>query len=162
MRTLLEAADIQDVKVLSGEGKSSALSLAKSIGLTRSENVAVLVDADTMDARRIEEQYQAFTDLNGSADGFVRLFLAVPTLEEALFPDVETFCNIFKVALTGRQHARFQTDRMSVIRSLLTIPGDGETRIKPHARMDKEAAREGFGRPLLKELLSYLRQDSSK
>jgi hypothetical protein len=158
MRTLITAAEIPDVAVISGQGKSSAMSLAKSLAVSRAARVAVLVDADTRDPRQIDEQRRTFRDLQGSAVGLTRLFLAVPTLEEELFPDVETFVKIFRVAITERQRQKFAEDRGRTIRTyFLTMGDDGESRVKSHGKMDVQAAKEGFGRPLLKEILAYLR-----
>lgn len=158
MRTLITAAEIPDVAVISGQGKSSAMSLAKSIAVSRAARVAVLVDADTRDPRQIDEQRRTFTDLQGSAVGRTRLFLAVPTLEEELFPDVETFVNTFRVAITERQRQKFAEDRGRFIRTYFVTTGaDGQARLKSHGQMDVQAARNGFGRPFLKEILAYLR-----
>jgi hypothetical protein len=82
MRTLITAAQIPDMAVISGQGKSSAMSLAKSLAVSRAARVAVLVDADTRDPRQIDEQRRTFSDLQGSAVGLTRLFLAVPTRSE--------------------------------------------------------------------------------
>ncbi|MFZ3006040.1 MAG: hypothetical protein WA047_07670 [Phenylobacterium sp.] len=158
MRTLITAAEIPDVAVISGRGKSSAMSLAKSLAVSRSARVAVLVDADTRDPRQIDEQRRTFRDLQGSAAGLTRLFLAVPTLEEELFPDVETFVTIFRVGITERQRQKFGEDRGRAIRTYFVTTGDdGESRVKSHGKMDLQSARDGFGRPLLKEILAYLR-----
>ena len=158
MQTLITAAEIRDVAVISGQGKSSAMSLAKSLAVSRAARVAVLVDADTRDTRQIDEQRRTFIDLQGSAVGLTRLFLAVPTLEEELFPDVETFLKIFRVAATQRQRQKFVEDRGRIIRTYFVTTGDdGEPRVKSHGKMNAEAAKDGFGRPLLREILAYLR-----
>ncbi|MEE7455892.1 hypothetical protein MPAR168_24050 [Methylorubrum populi] len=157
MRTLITAAEIDDIAVISGQGKSSAMSLAKSLAVSRAARVAVLVDADTRDPRQIDEQRRTFRDLQGSAVELTRLFLAVPTLEEELFPDAETFVKIFKVAITERQRQKFAADRRRVIRTYFTTSDDGQSRVKSHGKMDVQAARDGFGRPLLTEIFAYLR-----
>ncbi|KRB42045.1 hypothetical protein ASE02_04335 [Phenylobacterium sp. Root700] len=159
MRTLIAAAKLTDVVVADGGGKSPALSLAKSIVLSRGAPVGVLVDADTTDEAMVREQRQAFNDLRPSVPSRqdLRLFLAVPTLEAELFPNAETFSQIFRVDLTEGQIRRFKTDPMSVVKSFLSIPGDySETRIAPGRPMDAKAAKKGFDRPLLKEVLAFL------
>lgn len=158
MRSLITAAEIPDVAVISGRGKSSAMSLAKSLAVSRAARVAVLVDADTRDPRQIDEQRRTFEDLQGSAAGLTQLFLAVPTLEEELFPDVDTFVKTFRVAITERQRQKFAEDRGRAIRTyFVTAADDGELRVKSHGKMDVQAAKEGFGHPLLKEVFAYLR-----
>lgn len=158
MRTLVTAAEIPDVAVIPGGGKSSAMSLAKSLAVSRVARVAVLVDADTRDPRQIDEQRRTFSDLQGSAAGLTRLFLAVPTLEEELFPDMETFAKIFRVAFTDRQRQKFAEDRGRAIRTYFVTTGDDEEpRVKSHGKMDLQAAKDGFGHPFLKEILAYLR-----
>lgn len=163
MRTLIDAAQLRDVKVVSGQGKSSAMSLAKSIAVSRSEHVAVVVDADTRDARQIDEQRRTFSDLQASANHYTRLFLAVPTLEEDLFPDVATFMKVFRVAITERQRSKFAKNRMDTIRTYFVVEdNDGELRVRSHGVIDMDAARDGFGRHLLRELFGYLRDVSAR
>jgi hypothetical protein len=156
MRTWTEAAQLPTVEILIGGGKSAATSLAKSIALSRGAVVGVLVDADTTERRAISEQRRTFTDLQGPAAGQTRLFLAIPTLEEALFPDAEAFVRTFKVVLTKRQRDVFERERKRIIISCLT-QGDARTaRIRSYGKMDVDAAQRGFGRPLLKQLFEFL------
>lgn len=157
LRTLFEAAELADVTVLVGGGKSPAMSLAASIALSKEQHVAVVVDADTTDERLIAEQRRTFLDLQGSAFRYTKLFLAVPTLEGDLFPSPDKFRDVFKVDMTERQRQKFAVDPMTVIRTYLTEPSS-ETRVKPRGKMDAEAARNGFGNRLLKDLLAYLRE----
>lgn len=160
LRPLIEAAQLKDVEIRIGGGKSAAMSLGKSIALSRAEPVAVLVDADSRDPQRIAEQRRTFSDLQGPAGSYTRLFLAVPTLEEDLFPDFETFIRIYPLVSTGRLRERFADDRKGVIQTYLKRQADGSLALVPQAKMDAEAARQGFGRPILRELFTYIVEKS--
>jgi hypothetical protein len=159
MRTLIEAAKLRDVVVTDGGGKSAAMSFGNSIALSRQLPVAVVVDADTKDERMISEQRQSFDDLKPPAldRSKLRLFLGVPTLEEDLFPKVETFESIFHIPLNEEQRKEFEKDRMNIISHFSDTQGNPyDRRIHLDTPIDEKSAKKGFNHPLLKELFSFL------
>jgi hypothetical protein len=159
LRPLVAAAGIPEIEIIDAGGKSSAMSLGSSIALSRASPVAVLVDADTTDKRSLDEQQLVFADLQRYAPPEVscRLFLAVPTLEEDLFPSVQAFADIYGLNLTERQRAKFQRDRKAVFRAFYSVPdAEAPTAIR-HGSMDWEAAKVGWGNKLLAELFEFLR-----
>ena len=50
------------------------------------------------------------------------MFLAVPTLERAIFPTAKEFASTFGLKLTSRQEASYAQNWSSVVRSFLTPP----------------------------------------
>ncbi len=158
---LIEAAKISDFHALAAGGKSAATSLARSISISRQSPVAVIVDADTSDAASIREQQLIFRDLTNasSLQGPCRLFLAIPTLEEALFPDAKTFEKIYYLHLTDGQRHRFLQDKISVVKEYLTKLQ--EPAKVTHGTLDSAAAERGFGRPLLQDLLGFMRNPTT-
>lgn len=81
----LTGAGLEDVHVAAAGGRSSAISLARSILRSRRRPVALVMDADTTDPARVREQEQVLSDLvSGSTKSpSFRVFLAVPVMESA-------------------------------------------------------------------------------
>jgi hypothetical protein len=157
LRTLLSAVDLADVQILEGGGKSSAISLGTSLALNRRMRVAIVVDADTTYPNRLEEQREIFEDLQrrGAGDGSCKLFLAVPTLEDDLFPTAEAFASTFGLKLTPRQVDRYSQGWQLVARAFLSKPeADKMTTIAAAVR-PAEVSRL-FDKPLLRDLKTYL------
>lgn len=86
---ILRSASLADVNVVSAGGKSSVVSFAKSIAISRDAAVAVVMDAETSQETLIREQEANFDDLmrSVSPSARVQLFLAIPNLEDALSQD---------------------------------------------------------------------------
>jgi hypothetical protein len=160
LRTLLKAASFDRTFVAAGGGKSAAISLANSIALSRNASVAVVLDADTSETRIAKEQEDTFRSLQSKAitHSEMRLFLAIPTLEEALFRDAETFSQVFRLNLSPQQRHSFETNRMDVIRLFVNPPDtDEDTHVQPGGEMDIAAAKRGFDNPLLQDLWRFIR-----
>lgn len=158
MSRLLKYANVMDTKIIEGGGKSSAMSLGNSIALTSQEPVAILVDADTTDKRVIKEQKITFEDLQRYAypSTICKLFLASPTVEEELFPDVDSFENILNVDLSPEERANFAKQRRAIIKSYIHAPE------QPIPVSNSKSARDGWGRPVFQELLSFLKRTSRR
>jgi hypothetical protein len=84
----LTSAGLENVHVAAAGGRSSAVSLARSILRSRRRPVALVMDADTTDPTRVREQAQVLSDLvfsdgvSGSTkSASFRVFLAVPVME---------------------------------------------------------------------------------
>lgn len=158
MQPLIAAAGLEDVEIVDGGGKSSAMSLGKSIAISRLLPVAVLVDADTTDENALQSQETIFKDLQryGPKDVNCRLFLAVPTLEDELFPKPNDFSRIYNITLSPEQRVRFREDRKRIIKSFYSVSNALDSTIR-HGLMDTKAAQSGWGIPLLSELFDFLR-----
>jgi hypothetical protein len=160
LRTILAAAGLNQVQTLAGGGKSPAISLGTSFALNRSARVAIVVDADTTDLNRVDEQQLIFKDLirHSPGSGSCELFLAVPTLEGAIFPTAQAFASTFGLTITPRQEERYRKNWSSVVCSFLTIPAtDASVMIKTH-RLSPSALRSLFKKPLLRNLKHYFEQ----
>lgn len=157
LRTVFAAADLNDVRILEGGGKSSAISLGTSIALNGGARVAILVDADTTDPSRLEEQQLIFDDLLGRSpdNGSCRLFLAVPTLEDAVFPTAADFASAFGVKLTPRQVERYKEDWNLVIRSFLTTPAANARTMIATKAAAPQSVRTVFEKPLMGNIKAF-------
>lgn len=78
----------ESVKVITGQGYSSALALAQSVLFQTGQPALLLVDADTNDLRRVKEKQEFIEEYIkvGTASKF-KVLLAVPTLEAIFFED---------------------------------------------------------------------------
>ncbi len=163
LRPLLSAADLDEVSIKVAGGRSSALSLGQSIASARGVPVAVLVDGDTTDQRSLEQQRLIFFDLQRTLapSAPCALFLAMPTLEEDLFPDADTFASIYGIKLGSRDREVFAADRRAFLKRRLRLTRARQAEADWHGEVDPAGAGEGWGRPLLDDLLSYLRPDVS-
>jgi hypothetical protein len=74
----------RNVKIVEAGGRSSAISLARSILITRNVPIALVVDADTDNERKIEEQEQFIYEITKTSplDSMLRVFMPKPTLEQ--------------------------------------------------------------------------------
>lgn len=157
LRTLLKAVDLGEIQVVEGGGKSSAISLGTSFALNRRTRVAIVVDADTTDPHRVNEQQSIFEDLQrrGPGERNCKLFLAVPTLEHELFPTAEDFASTFNLKLTPAQVARYGQDWKFVVRAFVSKPEAAKPTML-RGRIAPAGLRKLFDKPLLKELKTYL------
>lgn len=163
LRTLLAATDLADVAIMEGGGKSSALSLGTSIALQSATRVAIVVDADTTDLNRIQEQQSIFNDLQrrSPGSGACRLFLAVPTLEGELFPSPADFESVFNLRLTERQIERYRQDWNLVVRSFLSVPeANAATTIRTKG-ISAGVLRSLVERTFLRNLQAFLRETTA-
>lgn len=159
LRTLLSAIGLADVQILEGGGKSSAISFGTSLALNKNTRVAIVVDADTTDADRLKEQQVIFEDLRyrGAGKGSCKLFLAVPTLEDDLFPTAEEFASTFGLKdLSPRQLVRYRQDWKLVARSFLSRPEEGRMTTIRTEGVRPEALKTLFKKPLLRDLKVFL------
>lgn len=161
IRPLLSAAGLDEVSVRVAGGKSSALSLGPSIASARGVPVAVLVDADTTDRRALKQQRLIFFDLQSGTTPSApcELFLAAPTLEEDLLPDADAFDTLYGVKLGARERDSFTSDHRAFLDRWVGRVGRGGG--PWHGTVDPAGASDGWGNPLLRSLVSYLRLEAS-
>lgn len=158
LRALLHEAGREDIRVLEGGGKSSAVSLGTSLALSDDNRVAIVVDADTTDPDKVSEQQDIFQDLqrDTSGDEACRLFVAVPTLEEDLFKDVEHFSSVFNLRLGGERVENDRQDWRSALRMLLPQPHARRSEQEAIPKLRTDAAGQVIGHRLIKELIAFL------
>jgi hypothetical protein len=158
LRWLLTSAQIGDVQLVAGGSKSSATSLARSISVARHVPVAAVVDADTSDSDSVIEQELIFDDFVRALPitAPCRLFLAIPTLEEALFPDTSSVEAVFGVRFSAEEKARFSIDKKRFLGDYLRTVSLNEAGHRL-GRRGQPGAKSGFGNPLLKSLFAFLK-----
>lgn len=157
LRRILLSAGLSDMHVIAAGGKSSVISLARSILATRSSPVAVVLDADTIDGISIREQETVYYDLlrMASARTPFRLFFAIPEFEGILFHDLDALKRILAIDIPEEaiREARYQPKKVLVNlipeRAVLTwiIP-----------RVDDDAAASMARHPLMRSLIDFLKK----
>jgi hypothetical protein len=152
---------MKNVQIMEGGGKSSAISLGTSYALNSGTRVAIVVDADTTDPERLDEQQLIFADLvrRSPGSGSCKLFLAVPTLEGALFPTAQAFASTFGLEFTPRQKERYRQNWNLAVRSFFTPPAAEKMTVSRTKNISAAALGDLFDKPLLRDLRQYLEQD---
>lgn len=158
LRTIFAAIDMIEVKIMEGGGKSSAISLGTSFALNGGARVAIVVDADTTDPDLLKEQQSIFNDLVSRIpySGSCRLFLAVPTLEEAIFPTAKDFAFTFGLKITPSQEARYAENWNSLVSKFLTKSEDQSLAMIKTAEISQAKIRKLFEKPPLRELKAFI------
>jgi len=159
LRPFLQAARIKDVHLVASGRRSSASSLAGSIVLARQSPVAVVLDSYTTDEATANEQQLTFEYLVRPTTLLApcRLFLAMPTLEEQMFPDAASFERISGVALAPQDATDFARVRQSLLTKSIDDAGNADAARLRITGLDYAAARDGFGNALLKALFAFLK-----
>lgn len=158
MKSLLSSAYLFDIQVFVGGGKSPAVSLGTSLALNSTASVAILVDADTTDLKRLKEQHDIFDDLQRRSllKGNCKLFLAMPTLEEELFPSLEDLQTAFP-SLTVPARARYPEDWNKIAKSAGMLTENGEITKDGMSNMNPSSVPIVMSKPLMRELICYFR-----
>jgi hypothetical protein len=98
-------------EVVSAGGRSSAISLARSYFTLQDSHVALLLDADTVNPRKVREQQYVLSDLLATVASTwaFEVVLAVPEIEVCLFEDPQVLAATFGNSLTSETllEARF-------------------------------------------------------
>jgi hypothetical protein len=153
---ILQALGLTDVVVRDAGGKAMTTSLARSLAVARRAPVAVVVDADTTNESLIRQQSAIFVDLTSTFAGPTdcKLFQAVPTLGEALFPSVRDFEDLFGDKLSASDRELFQRDRDVFLRQW----AGAEAKSDRASQINAAKAREAFEGSGLFGLVDYLTQ----
>lgn len=109
------------VEVVYAGGRSSAVSLARTILATRDTVVALVIDAETCDTTRAEESGSRLTEvLEGAAppERF-RIFVVVPELAACVFEDVESLKRVFPGVISSEIVAQGRREPAAVLEQLL-------------------------------------------
>lgn len=156
MKSLLSSADLFDIQVLVGGGKSSAMSLGTSLALNFRASVAIVVDADTTDLERLKEQHDIFDDLQRRSHlkGNCKLFLAMPTLEEELFPCLEELQKAFP-SLSVPAGARYPKDWNKIAKPAGMLTENGEITKQGISKVDPNSVPIVMSKPIMRELITH-------
>jgi hypothetical protein len=113
--------DAGTIKVMAAGGKSSALSLARSLLLTRSNRVGLLVDSDTVDEQRISEERASLDDALKAMAPRSRyaIFLAVPEIEATLLSEPAVTERLFGRRLSPEESVQARFEPRRVVQKLL-------------------------------------------
>ena len=124
--------------------------------MSRHAPVAVVIDADTSDAEAAREQELIFNDFVRALPitAPCRLFLAIPTLKDALFPTVASFERVTGIRLSDEQQSRVEQDKNAVLSNLVQAAGEQEQGLRGGRAED---AKDGFGNPFLKSPFVFLK-----
>ncbi|MCX7048617.1 MAG: hypothetical protein NTX50_24410 [Candidatus Sumerlaeota bacterium] len=91
MKSLLLPLVSKDVKLISAEGRSSAMSLATSLLAAKKLPVALVVDSDTLNKSAIAEEKDFLQAMlrRGSSGTRYKVVMAVPTIEKLIIETPE-------------------------------------------------------------------------
>ncbi len=106
-----------------GEGKSSALSTARTFLKTRGIPTAIVIDSDSVDSTQIEETKETYDMLlRQASDGTpYKLLINVPEMEVVFFKDKAIFFDIFHRTIDDRDMIKGQYEPKHVICSLFQV-----------------------------------------
>jgi hypothetical protein len=155
LNEILKGIGLTDVVITSAGGKALTTSLARSLALSKQAPVAVVVDADTSDESIMRQQQAIFNDLTRGIGGSCRLFQAVPTLDQALFPTAKDLEETLSVGLTSAEKREFKSDRSEFLRRWKERLNRIQTR-HDSLKVNSEKARKVLERPGLHGLIDYL------
>jgi hypothetical protein len=97
----LSPSTLANTRFVIGGGKSSGVSLARSLLSDRVEPVLLVMDADTVNSEAIHEQEKEYSELLGSVaiNTLYDVILAVPELEIILFQDIDTLSRLLNTPI---------------------------------------------------------------
>lgn len=159
LRRMLSSAGLPDFHVSSAGAKSSAISLAKSILLSRGVPVAVVLDADTLDPRSVAEQETVYYDLLRSASPRVpfRVFFAVPALQGILFSDPAALSHIVGKPVSAAALRDGEFRPAQVLQDLVDPRTNGNWRAYLVDRIQPSDAASLAKHPLVRDLAEFIR-----
>lgn len=148
----------QEIIVTEAGGKSSVVSLARSLLLTRKCPVILAVDADTVDQQAINEHTQDLKALLGmTADPSLwKVVLFVPAIEVTILQDMQFAETLFNGKLTPVQRALIPYDPKRVLRELTReywSTENGSDVIRRLSDLDLTPLKEA---PAIREILDFL------
>ncbi len=121
VRVLLPEKFRDNVNVVASGGKSAAISLCRSILVTRQKPTVLVVDSNTTDEREINEQRIILNDLLLQAAGNApyQIEFAVPEIESVLFCDATALEFILGVAMTDGEKIAAKYNPKGVLADML-------------------------------------------
>jgi hypothetical protein len=153
---LLEAADVEDRRVLSRGGRSAAISLATSLRVMTSDPVVLVLDADTMDDARIREQERIVSDLleRGGPGAEFKVVFVKPEIEAVYFSAPEWLEQVLGRELSEADLARAEGQPRRVLDQFRN--GLAEDALPD--RLDDEAVSKLSRHPAMADLIEFARK----
>lgn len=141
-------------------GKSSVMSMARSLMVTKRQPIAVIVDSDSLDETRVREQEHIFFDiLNSSAAGVAfRLYLAVPEIEQVFFEFPTVIEAELKVQLNDMDRQEASARPSAVLKRLLATRHVVNGKEEFFVNLSSQATKGLAQAPLFKALVAFIRR----
>lgn len=157
VRVLLPEKFRDNVNVVASGGKSAAISLCRSILVTRQKPTVLIVDSNTTDEREMSEQRIILNDLLLQAAGNApyQIEFAVPEIESVLFCDAAVLESILGVAMTDGEKIAAKYNPKGVLADMLRRAGIGGE-LEFLSTLRKEDAAKFFGCPLIENITAFL------
>jgi hypothetical protein len=158
-KVLADQLDVGEVEIKIGRGRSSAVSLARTMLVSRREALTALVlDADSTDDDRVGEMT---AELEGSLADVSRrerfgVFLLVPTVETCFFQDVDGLRRFFGTEFSAEQLIQSRYDPKSVVKAKLEERGETYNGGTVQTILDRLDVRRLRSAPGLQNLLSFV------
>jgi hypothetical protein len=157
VRVLLPEKFRNNVNVVASGGKSAAISLCRSILVTRQKPTVLVVDSNTTDEREINEQHIILNDLllqvAGNAPYLIEF--AVPAIESVLFCDAAALESILRVKMNDGEKVEARYNPKVVLADMLRKAGiEGESEFL--SNLGKEAAAKLSSCPLIADITRFL------
>ena len=159
IRPILSAAGIGDARFYVANGKSAAVSTARSLLVSNRSPVAIVVDADSYDPRAVSEHESTYNYLLGMASSpeRFRLFSAIPEIEAVLFSDPALLERITGVEMTDEDKTEAKYRPKHVLDRLIAKGVPGKTLPILLANFNNEDFQRLSKHPLMRSLVEFLR-----
>ncbi len=155
----------RNIVVTAGGGKSSAVSLARSLLSVRKEPLALTLDADTLDPDLLHEQRAGLETLLGlvAPPGLWKVALFQPTLERCFFRDAGFAERFFEGPLSERHRVLAEYDPKRALAELSRERWHAEpSSAELLARLGRQDLAPLTQEPALREMLAFLEAASER
>lgn len=156
-------ADIKStVHVSAAGGRSTAISYAQSILMSRNNPVAIVLDADTLDKNRILEQKWVFFDLLRTRlqQTPCKVFLAIPEIEIIFFQNTNLLSKIVNVEIRQDEIQEAQYKPKYILDKILSR-SNIQNKHELIEHIDISYAKELKKHLLIRSLMKFLNKPSS-
>jgi hypothetical protein len=159
IRKVLDSVEpsVQAVEIVAVAGWSAAESLARSILVSRSNPVALVIDSDEADIERAEDRRRFLETSLATAGGSstrAKVILFIPTIEAVFFRRPKALSG---VVLTRRQRERAKYEPRQVLRQIMDADGSDRDFVAVEGHLapqwDEIAEEREF-----RELIAFLRK----
>jgi len=151
-------------EIMIGRGRSSAVSLARTMLVSRPDALTALVlDADTTDRQRISEMQ---AELEGSLVDVSRperfgVFLFVPSIEACLFRDMDGLQDALGAAISTEQMVQSRYDPKAVLRNQLQRRDEDYNAKTVRAILDRLDVCRLQDAPVVRDLLEFVARSAA-
>jgi hypothetical protein len=157
---LLQAAGAENYRISAAGAKSSVISFARSILSSRQSPVALVMDADTVDADKIKEQEWIYYDLlrTASRKAPFQVFLAVPEIEILFFSDPQALGDFLGTPISSDTLRGAEFRPKEALEDLLRRTRADERRAWLIEKLDERTAGRLARHPLIQNLATFVAQ----